>query len=457
MMAERRYFGTDGVRGTVGEGFFTPDFVLRLGWAIGSVLRRDGRGAVVVGKDTRVSGYMLESALEAGLSAAGMDCLLLGPMPTPAVAYLTRTFHARAGIVISASHNAYPDNGIKVFSGDGEKLADAVETEIEGCLEQPLVMVAPTHLGKARRVVDAGGRYIEFCKRALADGHDLRGMSVVVDAANGAAYQVAPAVFRELGANVTPIGVSPDGYNINQDCGSTAPAALQRAVVEAGADVGVALDGDADRLILVDADGEVVDGDEILGILALARHAAGTLGGGVVGTQMSNFGLERALQEAGIAFVRAKVGDRYVMEQLRTRGWLLGGETSGHVLCLDRTTTGDALVTALQVLSVMRRSGRPLAALKRFMVKYPQRLVNIVLVQGYDPDHCELAQQAIAAAKAQLGSRGRVLLRKSGTEPLVRVMVEGEDALVVDTLSEQIAAQLRAAMARGQPATDVSA
>ncbi len=445
-MTERRYFGTDGVRGTVGEGFFTPDFVLRLGWAAGTVLRRQGRGTVVVGKDTRVSGYMLESALEAGLSAAGMDCLLLGPMPTPAVAYLTRTFHACAGIVISASHNAYPDNGIKLFSADGEKLPDTLEAQIEHCLGQPLSMVSPTDIGRARRSVDAGGRYIEFCKRALPDHMDLRGLKVVVDAANGAAYQVAPAVFTELGASVTAIGVSPNGLNINHECGSTAPAALQRAVLEQGADIGVALDGDADRLILVDATGALVDGDEILGVLALDRHQAGTLGGGVVGTLMSNLGLERALADVGIDFTRAKVGDRYVMEQLRARGWLLGGETSGHLLCLDRTTTGDGLVTALQVLSVMRRSGRTLGELKRFMVKYPQRLVNVRLTPGFDPDTCEIVQQAIGAAESQLAGRGRVLLRKSGTEPLVRVMVEGQEAAQVDLLCEQIAGQVRVAM-----------
>jgi phosphoglucosamine mutase len=447
-MAERRYFGTDGVRGTVGEGFFTPDFVLRLGWAAGSVLRREGRGTVVVGKDTRVSGYMLESALEAGLSAAGMDCLLLGPMPTPAVAYLTRTFHARAGIVISASHNAYPDNGIKLFSASGEKLPDAIEAEIERCLGEPLTMVAPTEIGKARRAVDAGGRYIEFCKRALADGLDLRGLKIVVDAANGAAYQVAPAVFRELGATVTAIGVAPDGFNINLDCGSTAPAALQQEVLRQGADLGVALDGDADRLVLVDAAGEPVDGDEILGILALARHEAGTLGGGVVGTQMSNFGLEQAFGRVGIPFERAKVGDRYVMEQLRVRGWLLGGETSGHVLCLDRTTTGDGLVTALQVLSVLRERGRTLGELKTFMQKYPQRLVNVRMTPGFDPDGSAAVREAVDTVQAQLAGRGRVLLRKSGTEPLVRVMVEGADAGEVDHLCQQIAGAVQAAMGR---------
>ncbi|MGK2940258.1 MAG: phosphoglucosamine mutase [Immundisolibacter sp.] len=446
-MTARRYFGTDGVRGTVGEGFFTPDFVLRLGWAAGTVLRAQGRGAVVVGKDTRVSGYMLESALEAGLSAAGMDCVLLGPMPTPAVAYLTRTFHARAGIVISASHNAYPDNGIKLFSANGEKLPDALEARIEECLGQPLVMVPPTEIGKARRAVDAAGRYIEFCKRAMPDHLDLRGLKVVVDAANGAAYQVAPAVFTELGASVTAIGVSPDGFNINRDCGSTAPQALQREVLAQAADIGVALDGDADRLILVDASGELVDGDEILGLLALARHRVGRLGGGVVGTLMSNFGLERALTEAGIAFARAKVGDRHVMEQLRQRGWQLGGETSGHVISLDRSTTGDGLITALQVLAVMRESGRPLGELKRFMVKYPQRLVNVKLVPGYDPDACPMVQRAVEEAQADLSDRGRVLLRKSGTEPLVRVMVEGQDATQVDLLSERIAEQVRVAMA----------
>jgi phosphoglucosamine mutase len=445
-MAERRYFGTDGVRGTVGEGFFTPDFVLRLGWAAGTVLRREGRGTVVVGKDTRVSGYMLESALEAGLSAAGMDCLLLGPMPTPAVAYLTRTFHARAGIVISASHNAYPDNGIKLFSASGEKLPDAIEADIERCLAEPLTMVKPTEIGKARRAVDAGGRYIEFCKRALADGLDLRGLKIVVDAANGAAYQVAPAVFRELGATVTAIGVSPDGFNINLDCGSTEPATLQREVLRLGADIGVGLDGDADRVVLVDAAGELVDGDEILGILALARREAGTLGGGVVGTQMSNFGLEQALGRADIAFERAKVGDRYVMEQLRVRGWLLGGETSGHVLCLDRTTTGDGLITALQVLSVLRERGRALGEIKRFMHKYPQRLVNVRLLPGFDPTASVAVRDAVASAQAQLAGRGRVLLRKSGTEPLVRVMVEGADAVEVDSLCQQVAGAVQVAM-----------
>jgi phosphoglucosamine mutase len=447
-MAERRYFGTDGVRGTVGEGFFTPDFVLRLGWAAGTVLRREGRGTVVVGKDTRVSGYMLESALEAGLSAAGMDCLLLGPMPTPAVAYLTRTFHARAGIVISASHNAYPDNGIKLFSADGEKLPDAIEAEIEQCLGEPLSMVAPTEIGRARRSTDAGGRYIEFCKRALADGLDLRGLKIVVDAANGAAYQVAPAVFRELGATVTAIGVAPDGLNINRDCGSTAPAALQQEVLRQGADLGVALDGDADRLVLVDGAGELVDGDEILGILALARHEAGTLGGGVVGTQMSNFGLEQAFARAGIPFERAKVGDRYVMELLRARGWLLGGETSGHVLCLDRTTTGDGLVTALQVLSVLRERGRTLGELKAFMHKYPQRLVNVRMTPGFDPDTSAAVRDAVDTARAQLAGRGRVLLRKSGTEPLVRVMVEGADAAEVDRLCHHIASAVQGALAQ---------
>ena len=448
-MTERRYFGTDGVRGTVGEGFFTPDFVLRLGWAAGTVLRnRGGRGTVVVGKDTRVSGYMLESALEAGLSAAGMDCLLLGPMPTPAVAYLTRTFHARAGIVISASHNAYADNGIKLFSADGEKLPDALEAQIEACLGQPLAMVPPTDIGKARRAVDAGGRYIEFCKRALPDHTDLRGLKIVVDGANGAAYQVAPAVFRELGASVTAIGVSPDGFNINRDCGTTAPTALQREVLAQGAELGVALDGDADRLLLVDAAGELVDGDEILGILALARHAAGTLGGGVVGTLMSNFALERALTNAGIAFDRAKVGDRYVVELLRARGWLLGGETSGHLICLDRTSTGDGLVSALQVLSVVRASGRSLGELKRFMTKYPQRLVNVPLAPGFDPGASVSVQRAIEEAQAQLDRNGRVLLRKSGTEPLVRVMVESPDAAQVDTLCHYIADQVRSAMMR---------
>lgn len=434
----RRYFGTDGVRGRVGAGFLTPDFVLRLGWAAGQVLGGGRGGKVVIGKDTRISGYMFESALEAGFAAAGMDVLLLGPMPTPAIAYLTRTFHATAGVVVSASHNAYPDNGIKFFGGNGEKLADATEAAIEAALDAPLACVAPAAFGRARRIADAAGRYVEFCKRAFPDGRDLGGMKVVVDCAHGAGYQVAPAVLSELGAEVTSIGVRPNGLNINDGCGATAPGALAAEVLRVGADVGVALDGDGDRLMLVDHTGTVVDGDEVLCILALARARAGTLGGGVVGTVMSNLGLEQALARAGIDFVRTAVGDRYVLEALRERGWLLGGETSGHVLILDRTTTGDAMVSALQVLGVMVEQGRPLAELRTTMTRCPQRLVNVPLRDGVDENHPALADAA-RAARRELGTRGRVLLRRSGTEAVLRVMVEGEDAARVAELAQALA------------------
>lgn len=438
-MSPRRYFGTDGVRGRVGEGFLTPDFVLRLGWAAGQVLRGErGRGKVVIGKDTRVSGYLFESALEAGLAAAGMDVLLLGPMPTPAIAYLTRTFHAAAGVVVSASHNPFPDNGIKFFGASGEKLPDAVEAAIEAALDGPLACAPPAQMGRARRIADAAGRYVEFCKRAFPDGRDLSGLKLVVDCAHGAAYQVAPAVFTELGAEVSTLGVRPNGLNINDACGATAPEALAAEVRRSGADLGVALDGDGDRLILVDHTGAVVDGDEVLCILALARRQAGTLGGGVVGTVMSNLGLEQALAQHDVAFFRAAVGDRYVLEALRERGWLLGGETSGHVLILDRTTTGDGIVSALQVLGVMVERGQPLAELKAVMTRRPQTLVNVPLSDGLDPDHPRIAE-AVRAAEAELGGRGRVLLRRSGTEALLRVMVEGEDAARVAALAQEIA------------------
>lgn len=438
----RKYFGTDGIRGRVGEAPITPDFVLRLGWAAGKVFRERGKSKVLIGKDTRVSGYMFESALEAGLVAAGTDVRLLGPMPTPAIAYLTRTFHAQAGIVISASHNPFDDNGIKFFSGEGKKLPDDVELAIERMLDEPMVTVPSAQLGKAERVEGARGRYIEFCKSTVPLGLDLSGLHIVVDAANGACYHTAPDVFDELGARVTRIGVEPDGYNINRECGSTHPARLQQKVRETGADLGIALDGDGDRLIMIDARGEVVDGDELLFIIANARLRKGTLGGGIVGTLMSNFGLELALRERGVEFVRAKVGDRYVMSELETRGWTLGGESSGHLVCLDKTTTGDGTVSALQVLAELADTGRSLADARQGMRRFPQTMVNVRAGKEVAVRPAVLA--AVAEAERQLAGRGRVLLRPSGTEPVVRVMVEGEDAAQVDTLVNWLADQVRA-------------
>jgi len=443
---ERRYFGTDGIRGLVGEGAINPEFVLKLGWAVGRVLAGENAGKVVIGKDTRISGYMFESALEAGLTAAGIDSLLLGPMPTPAIAYLTRTLHADAGIVISASHNPYHDNGIKFFSAEGTKLSDAIEQAIEAELDRPLLCVDSSALGKAERVNDAAGRYIEFCKSTVPSRLSLKGMTVVVDCAHGATYHVAPSVFDELGARVISIGVSPDGLNINEACGSTHPKALQRAVLEHHADVGIALDGDGDRLIMVDRKGEVLDGDEILYIIARSRLSEGQLEGGVVGTVMSNLGLEVALKRDGIAFQRASVGDRYVMELLSRDGWMLGGESSGHIICLDRTTTGDGIVSALQVLYAMARSDQPLHDLKTGMTKYPQHMENVRVNGKVDLASSERIQLAISETEAQLGGRGRVLLRPSGTEPLVRVMIEGEDAVQVRELTRQLAAAVEEAL-----------
>lgn len=448
MTQERRYFGTDGIRGRVGDAPMTADFALRLGWAAGKVLgSRDG-GPVLIGKDTRVSGYLFESALEAGLSSAGVDIRLLGPMPTPAVAYLTRTFRAAAGIVISASHNPYYDNGFKFFSSTGSKLPDAVEEAIEDLLERPMTMVDSADLGKAERVGDAPGRYIEFCKGSIPPGTSLQGLKLVVDCAHGATYGVAPHVFEELGAEVIPLGVEPDGFNINDDCGSLHPEHMRRAVLEHRADLGIALDGDGDRLILVDERGDTVDGDQALCIIALARHHDGILQGGVVGTLMSNLGLEQALGAAGIPFRRVKVGDRHVMEALQREGWQLGGESSGHIICLDRTSTGDGIVSALQVLQVMSQTGRPLSELHRAMEKYPQKLVNVPvaadaarggLLQGRD------VQEAVQEAESALAGRGRVLLRPSGTEPLVRVMVEGGDMALVGRLAQDLADAVRRA------------
>jgi phosphoglucosamine mutase len=452
-MSMRRYFGTDGIRGRVGVAPMTADFAVRLGWAAGRVLARTPGARVVIGKDTRRSGYLFESALEAGLASAGIEVLLLGPVPTPAVAYLTRALRAEAGIVISASHNPHYDNGVKFFGPDGGKLSDAVELEIEAMLDAPPETVAPESLGLARRIDDAAGRYIEFCKASFGDGH-LNDLRLVVDCAHGAAYRIGPAVFDELGATVVDaIGVEPDGFNINLDCGSTHLDALQDAVCSHGADIGVAFDGDADRCLLVDAEGRVVDGDQILYLLAEHRRKSGTLVGPVVGTLMSNLGLEQALRAQGIGFERAQVGDRYVLERMKATGSLLGGETSGHTLCLDRTTTGDGCVTALQVLSVMVREQRTLADLVAGMIKCPQVLINLRVAEGARAVvESPLLKAAQAEAEHSLGDRGRVLLRASGTEPLVRVMVEAEAAQEAQRVAESLAAVVRSisSIAEGQ-------
>lgn len=439
----KKYFGTDGIRGRVGEAPINAEFMLKLGWAAGRVLGSAGGNRVIIGKDTRISGYMFESALEAGLSAAGVDIKLLGPMPTPAIAYLTRTLHASAGIVISASHNAYVDNGIKFFSSEGAKLPDDVELAIEAEIEKPMVTVDSADLGKADRVEDAAGRYIEFCKGTIPSSFTLKGLKIVVDCANGATYHVAPSVFDELGADVIAIGTEPDGLNINKDCGSTRPELLQKSVLENQADLGIALDGDGDRLIMVDSKGELVDGDELLFIIALSRQQQGMLQGVVVGTLMSNLGLEHALKANNIAFGRANVGDRYVLEMLKQTGGLLGGESSGHIICLDRTTTGDGIVSALQVLAAMVQADKSLNELKQGMKKYPQRMINVPISKKVDLDQSDVIQAAVKSAEDRLAGRGRVLLRPSGTEPVVRVMVEGEDEKQViaeaDALADTVA------------------
>ena len=436
---DKKYFGTDGIRGTVGEGVINPAFVLKLGWAVGRVLAKGDSGKVLIGKDTRISGYMFESALEAGLAAAGIDSFLLGPMPTPAIAYLTRTFHADAGIVISASHNPYQDNGLKFFSSQGTKLSDEIELAIEAEMEKDMQCVDSAKLGKAERMGDAAGRYIEFCKSTVPSTLNLKGMTIVVDCAHGATYHIGPSVFSELGAEVIAIGVEPDGLNINEKVGSTHPAELQRTVLKHSADLGIALDGDGDRLIMVDHKGEIVDGDELLYIIARSRLSEGCLQGAVVGTLMSNLGLEVALQRDGIDFKRAKVGDRYVMEVLTNGNWSLGGESSGHIICLDRTSTGDGIVAALQVLCAVNRSELSLHKLKSGMRKFPQRMENVRVNGKVDIEGSDSIQQAVRAAEDELGSRGRVLLRPSGTEPLVRVMVEGEDAVQVARLTQDLA------------------
>ena len=428
----KKFFGTDGIRGAVGTAPITPDVFLKLGWAIGQVFAKEGKGVVLLGKDTRISGYMFESALEAGLSAAGVDTHLLGPMPTPGIAYLTRTLRAKAGIVISASHNPYYDNGIKFFSTEGTKLPDDLEHKIEFYLDQPMTTVDSRQLGKAKRLDDAAGRYIEFCKASIESGIDFKGLRIVVDCANGATYHIAPHVFTEVGAEVVTIAADPDGININQNCGATQPEQLQAAVIEYRADLGIALDGDGDRLIMVDHKGEVVDGDELIFIIAKARLAAGELKGPVIGTLMTNLGMEHALKAEGVELIRANVGDRYVMELMKKHHSEIGGEGSGHIICLDKTTTGDGIVAALQVLAEVNKSGKTLHELKSEMMKYPQVLLNVRIEKKIDIAKNEVIQKAVQLAEKTLADKGRVLLRASGTEPLIRVMVEGVDEVEVN-------------------------
>ncbi len=450
----RKYFGTDGVRGLVGKLPITPEFVMRLGYAAGTTIvarehelghdRPGERPAVLIGKDTRISGYMLEAALEAGFSAAGVDVMLCGPMPTPAIAYLTRALRLQAGVVISASHNPYHDNGIKFFSAQGAKLPDAVEKAIEERLDQPMGCMESAQLGKARRINDAAGRYIEFCKSTFPNDLDLRGLKIAVDCAHGAAYQIAPNVFHELGAEVVTVGVQPNGLNINDGVGATAPDSLRRAVLEHGADIGIALDGDADRLLMADASGRLYDGDQLLYVIA--RQAPERRCTGVVGTLMSNLGLEHAFGRLKIPFARAKVGDRYVLEMMLERGWQIGGENSGHIICLDKHTTGDGIVAALQVLAVLRKQNLTLAEACADLSMYPQQLINVRLPAGFEWSSNVAIRTAHAQAESALAGRGRVLLRPSGTEPLLRVMVEGEDAEEVQRCAESIASAVRSAL-----------
>jgi phosphoglucosamine mutase len=440
----KQFFGTDGIRGAVGQYPVTADFMLKLGWAAGRVFSSSDRGThVLIGKDTRVSGYMFESALEAGLVAAGARVTLLGPMPTPAVAMLTRSQKASAGIVISASHNAYTDNGIKFFDANGAKLSDELELEIERLLAEPMQTVPSAELGKASRMVDAPGRYVEFCKNTFPQALSLRGMRLILDCAHGATYQIAPQVFSELGADVTVIGAEPDGYNINRDVGSTAPAALQAKVLSEGADAGIAFDGDGDRVQCVAADGSVVDGDELLYVIANDRLRQGNAPEGVVGTLMTNLGMEQALADKGISLVRAQVGDRYVLELMKAHNWLLGGEASGHIICADLTTTGDGIIAALQVVAAMARSGESLLALKSAMHKLPQTLINVTVPDGFALEQCDPVQEESHRVQALLEGRGRLVLRPSGTEPLIRVMIEGADAAENQQLAEGIAKVIR--------------
>jgi phosphoglucosamine mutase len=444
----RKYFGTDGVRGLVGEAPITPDFVMRLGYAAGKVLAKgntssSGRPTVLIGKDTRISGYMLEAALEAGFSAAGVDVMLAGPMPTPAIAYLTRALRLQAGVVISASHNPFQDNGIKFFSEHGTKLPDAVEHEIEDAIDQPMGCVPSDKLGRATRLRDAQGRYIEFCKSTFPNELDLRGLKIVVDCAHGAAYNIAPHVFHELGAEVVAIGATPDGFNINAGFGATAPQAMSAAVVEHKADLGIALDGDADRLIMCDAAGRLYNGDELLYVMVRDRMATGPVAG-AVGTLMTNMALEVAFKELGVGFARAKVGDRYVLEVMRERGWLFGGEGSGHLLALDKHTTGDGIVSSLQVLSALKRGNKPLADCCSELTLFPQTLINVRVAPGTDwTRNADVVAEKVAVER-ELGDAGRVLIRPSGTEPLIRVMVEARNAQLAETSARRIANKLAA-------------
>lgn len=440
----RKYFGTDGIRGRVGKHPMTVDFVMKLGWAAGKVLGQQNKGSVVIGKDTRISGYMFESALEAGLSAAGLDVILMGPMPTPAVAYMALAQRATAGIVISASHNPYYDDGVKFFNGNGYKLPDVTEIAIEEMIDQPLDMVESIDIGKATRLEDARGRYIEFCKNSIPFRTSLRGLKVVVDCANGATYHIAPQVFRELGAEVFEMGVSPDGININKDVGALHPESMRSLVLEQKADFGVAFDGDGDRLMMMNAKGEVIDGDEILYIIAKSKLFSGELQGGVVGTSMSNLGLEQALKNDGIDFVRSDVGDRYVMKSLIDNNWVIGGESSGHIICLDKTTTGDGIIASLQVVAWLVDQGVSLEDASKGMQKYPQLMVNVPIASKINPADFPAITDAVKSAESELKDKGRVLLRPSGTEPLIRVMVEGEDKALVDKLAHQIADVVKA-------------
>ena len=443
----RKYFGTDGIRGRVGDAPVTPDFMLKLGWATGKVFAsEDGtKPTVVIGKDTRVSGYMLESALQAGLVAAGANVKLLGPLPTPGIALLTRTQKADAGIVISASHNPYFDNGIKFFNGQGSKLSDELELQIEAMIDSPMETVDSEQLGKASRIVDAAGRYVEYCKSTFPDELSLKGMKVVIDCAHGATYHIAPAVFDELGATTVVIGAAPDGYNINDGVGSTEPAALQAKVLEEGADIGIAFDGDGDRLQMVNAKGDLLTGDDVLYVLAMHRLANGDSDAGVVGTLMTNMGLELALEAGGLRLARAKVGDRYVKELMVAEGWSLGGESSGHIICGDLSTTGDGVIAALQVLAAVRASGKSLEVLASGFNPLPQVLVNVRITKGFDLSAHPTIAEACRRVESELEGRGRLLLRPSGTEPVIRVMVEGDDTVAIDALADEVADAIRQA------------
>jgi len=443
----RKYFGTDGIRGRVGDAPVTPDFMLKLGWATGKVFAsEDGtKPTVVIGKDTRVSGYMLESALQAGLVAAGANVKLLGPLPTPGIALLTRTQKADAGIVISASHNPYFDNGIKFFNGQGSKLSDELELQIEAMIDSPMETVDSQQLGKASRIVDAAGRYVEYCKSTFPDELSLKGMKLVIDCAHGATYHIAPAVFEELCATTVVIGATPDGYNINDGVGSTEPAALQAKVLEEGADIGIAFDGDGDRLQMVNAKGELLTGDDVLYVLAMHRLANGDSDAGIVGTLMTNMGLELALEAGGLRLARAKVGDRYVKELMVAEGWSLGGESSGHIICGDLSTTGDGVIAALQVLAAVRASGKSLEALASGFNPLPQVLVNVRITKGFDLSAYPTIAEACRRVESELEGRGRLLLRPSGTEPVIRVMVEGDDTVAIDALADEVADAIRQA------------